>query len=390
MKRMMMSVLGGAMFVGLSAVGGERPYETGADKGAEKPGEAGLVQLVICLDTSGSMEQLIESAKQKLWAIVNDLALAEPTPRLEVALLTFGNDGHNPENGWVAVDTPFTEDLDMVSEGLFGLTTNGGTEYVGRVLNAASKLAWHPSEGTLKLAVVAGNESADQDAEMPFRDVCRTLIANGIMVNSIYCGPVGDELAPAWKEVATLTDGKFASIDKDHGTIVIATPFDDQLTALSTSINTTYLPYGEQGEWGSSNQARQDDNAAGLNQAAAAQRCVTKGSQLYSCGNWDLVDACKGADFKLEDVKVEDLPEAMQAMTPEERKTHIAAMGQQRDGIRAEIAEVTKKREVFVRDEMKRQALDDTKSFDNAIRQAVREQARSKGFAFKDASAKDE
>ncbi|MCZ6812315.1 MAG: hypothetical protein O7D97_09960, partial [Planctomycetota bacterium] len=42
------------------------------------------VDLVICLDTSGSMQGLIESAKQKLWGIVNDLALAEPTPELRV------------------------------------------------------------------------------------------------------------------------------------------------------------------------------------------------------------------------------------------------------------------------------------------------------------------
>ncbi len=40
------------------------------------------IDLAICLDTSGSMSGLIEAAKQKLWAIVNDLALVEPTPRL--------------------------------------------------------------------------------------------------------------------------------------------------------------------------------------------------------------------------------------------------------------------------------------------------------------------
>ena len=34
------------------------------------------IDLAICLDTSGSMTGLIESAKQRLWALVNDLALA--------------------------------------------------------------------------------------------------------------------------------------------------------------------------------------------------------------------------------------------------------------------------------------------------------------------------
>ena len=44
------------------------------------------VDLAICLDTSGSMSGLIESAKQKLWTVVNELAQARPTPRLRVAL----------------------------------------------------------------------------------------------------------------------------------------------------------------------------------------------------------------------------------------------------------------------------------------------------------------
>ena len=49
------------------------------------------IDLAICLDTSGSMSGLLNSTKQKLWDIVNDLAMAEPTPKLRVALLTYGS-----------------------------------------------------------------------------------------------------------------------------------------------------------------------------------------------------------------------------------------------------------------------------------------------------------
>ncbi len=74
----------------------------------DAPEEPRLIQVAICLDTSGSMDGLIDAARQKLWAIVNDLALAKPTPRLEVALLTYGNDGHKEADGWVAVQSPLT------------------------------------------------------------------------------------------------------------------------------------------------------------------------------------------------------------------------------------------------------------------------------------------
>ena len=344
--------------------------------------DAQLMQLAICLDTSGSMDGLIDAAKQKLWAVINDLALADPTPRLEVALLTFGNDGHAEDQGWVEVQTPFTEDLDLVSQKLFDLTTNGGTELVGRVLHHTSALDWHPSTDTLKLVIIAGNESADQDTEVPYPEACRALITQGVMVNSIYCGPETDEIAPDWRQVALLADGQFASIDKDQGTIVVETPFDAELGALSTKLNTTYLPYGKSGETKLANQQAQDWNAASLNSAAVAARCSTKASAIYSCGTWDLVDASKDETFELESVAVEELPEVMQTMTPAERVAHVETMRDERAALQASITEVTAKRQPFVEAEMKRLALDDSKSFDRAIRKAIRAQAATKGFRF--------
>ena len=287
------------------------------------------VDLAICLDTSGSMEGLINAARQNIWAIVNDLALAEPTPKLRIALLTFGNDGHSPQDGWVAVQTPLTDDLDLVSQKLFALTTNGGEEYVGRVLQKSLQaLDWTPSNDALKLIVVAGNEAANQDPDVDFRAVCRDAISRDIMVNSIYCGNPGDQLAPVWREVAMLADGKFAAIDKDNGTVVIETPFDEQLAALSASLNETYLPFGAQGGRGAWNQLQQDENAGKLNKAAAAQRAATKSSSNYHCG-WDLVDACKAGDVDLAAVKPEELPEVMRDMAPEERVAHVEKMGEE-------------------------------------------------------------
>ena len=43
------------------------------------------VDLVIALDVSSSMDGLIESAKQRLWDITNELAQARPVPALRVA-----------------------------------------------------------------------------------------------------------------------------------------------------------------------------------------------------------------------------------------------------------------------------------------------------------------
>ncbi len=340
------------------------------------------IDLAICLDTSGSMSGLIDSARQKLWDIVNDLAMAEPAPKLRVALLTFGNLGHEAENGWVTVDSGLTDDLDVISEKLFALSTNGGTEYVGRVLQYAARLDWHPSESALKLIIVAGNESADQDREAPFRTMCGELIARGIMVNAIYCGPVHDTVASEWMEVAELAEGRFASIDQDNGTLVVVTPFDSELATLSTKLNETYLPFGARGQAGLANQSTQDANAESLNSAAAASRAVTKSQGLYVC-SWDLVDACSSGKVKLEDVSADELPFRMQSMTIVQRKTYVTEMSRRRAETQDRIKQLSSTRAAWIADLMRRQATDDPDSFDNAIRSAIREQAGSKGFTFK-------
>lgn len=343
----------------------------------------GTIDLALCLDTSGSMSGLINAARQKLWAIVDEMSQAQPAPKLRVALLTFGNDGHDPENGWVSVDSPFTDDLDVVSQTLFAMQTNGGTEYVGRVLQYADQLAWSPSGDALKIVVVAGNESADQDREVPFQSMCQALVARGIMVNALYCGSPEDDVAPGWREVARLADGRYASIDHDHGTIVIPSPFDDRLAELNSALNETYLPFGARGEEGRTNQLAQDANAASLNSEAAASRCAVKAQGLYFCA-WDLVDACDTGQVKLDEIEVDELPEAMQTMTGDQRRHYVEQTRLRRAEIKREIDQITAKRKAFVADEMKRRAVDDSNAFDGVLRRSIREQAAERGFQFDD------
>jgi hypothetical protein len=352
---------------------------------AATPGEAPkTIELAICLDTSGSMNGLIDAARTKIWDIVSDLATATPQPQLRVALITYGNDGHTAENGWTNVDIDFTDNLDLLSSKLFALTTNGGTELVGRVIDRATKsLSWTAGDASLKILVVAGNESADQDVEVRYYDACKRAIEKTIVVNSIYCGAPADELALAWQDVAKKADGHFAAIDQNSGTVMVATPFDDELTRLSAALNTTYLPYGEQGEWNAANQTAQDANAARAAGAAAAQRCVAKGSALYSNRGWDLVDACRQPDFKLDAVKAEELPEVMRTMTPEQRAAYVAEKSAAREAIQKQVTELGEKRTRFVAEAIAAKAGKDASAFDRAIRDAIRAQASARGFAFR-------
>src|SRR3954454_17546265 len=98
------------------------------------------IDVTICLDVSSSMDGLIASAKHRLWVIVNDLARADPTPDLRVAVYSYGHNGYDPKTGWVRQEVDLPTDLDEVYRKLVALSANtirGGDEYVARVCRDA-------------------------------------------------------------------------------------------------------------------------------------------------------------------------------------------------------------------------------------------------------------
>ena len=360
-----------------------------AEKVAPRPGGTRHVDLAICLDTSGSMSGLIESAKQKLWAVVNELATARPRPRLRVALYHYGNSGLKPETGWVQQLCPLTDDLDAVYGKLFPLRTHGGTEYVARVTRAAvQELAWNREKGTLRMIFVAGNEPATQDPTYKLQDICKAAATNGIIVNTIHCGAVDVGRRTGWADAARWADGQYAAIDQNRGTVVINTPHDKKLLALNEELNKTYLSFGRAGRSRRENQIMQDNNALAVNAPAAAQRAAAKASGLYNNASWDLVDASKKKDFELREVNAEQLPEAMRKMSLEEQKAYIAKHAARRAELQKQIRLLSQQREAFVKKEMARKGLKGNTAFDAALRAAVRTQAKRLNFTFETAPPK--
>lgn len=338
------------------------------------------IDLVICLDVSGSMQGLIDAARQNLWAVVNDLATLQPQPDLRVALLTYGCPEYGADTGFVRVQTPLTSDLDLVSQKLFALTTNGGDEYVARVVRRSlDELEWSKDPQALKLLFVAGNEAATQDPVLDALAQSKAAIERGILVNTIFCGSPQHGDADAWRQVAQLADGQFAAIEKDAA-VVIATPFDAQLQDLSAKLNTTYVPYGKDAGVWVANQAAQDSNAAGLNVVAAAQRCQTKASSLYLNAGWDLVDACRDGKFDLAAIPKEDLPEPLRALTVAQLRTHVEAKQAERTALQQQVAEIGKQRDAFVAAELTKASEAGEKRFEQAVLESVRAQAKSRGF----------
>jgi hypothetical protein len=354
----------------------------------DKPvAEAGKpIDVIICLDVSGSMNGLIDSAKTKLWDIVNDLAKIKPTPRLRVALYSYGHTTYDPKAGWVRKESDLITDLDVIYQKLFALTISGGTELVARVSrDAIDDQKWSEDKDALKIIFVAGNESAAQDKVVKLSEVAEKAKGKGIVINTVYCGSPNHPDVKGWTDFALQAGGKYANIDQNRGTVIASTPMDKELTALGEKLNGTYVRYGKLGDEKAANQRAQDANAYQQAPGVAAARTVTKAGGLYRNDDWDLVDKLKNdPKFDITKVPEAELCEELRKLTPEQRVAHVKEMAAKREGIQKQISELSAKRQEYIAEQVKKNPSSADRAFDEAVRGALREQAATKGIKIPD------
>lgn len=348
---------------------------------SENP-NANTVQLAILLDTSNSMDGLIDQAKTQLWKIVNEMSRSKCKGRrtnLSVALYEYGNDGLSAMEGYVRLITHFTNDLDKISEELFSLRTNGGSEYCGTVIYEALRdLKWNKDDNNYKVIFIAGNEPFNQ-GDKDYRDACKSACNKDIIVNTIFCGNYNEGVQTFWKNGADIAGGKYLNIDSDCRIVHIITPYDDRLIELGQKLNSTYIAYGYEGEALKQRQSEQDDNAGKLAPSVLTERTITKGSGQYKNESWDLVDADKEG-VNIEGIPKDQLPEEMQNMTNEERKEYVNQKAKERKQIQQEINKLDQKRRDYIAKQSEENGQDNT--LDAAMLKIIKEQASSKNFEF--------
>jgi hypothetical protein len=343
----------------------------------------GKIQVALLLDTSNSMDGLIDQAKSQIWKMVNRLAAAKKNDEatdIEIALFEYGNDNLEMGEGYVRMISSLTSDVDAISEKLFALKTKGGSEYCGWVIgDAVGNLKWSDNNDDLKLIIIAGNEPFDQGPK-DYKETCKSATKKDIVINTVHCGPWQEGIRTHWKDGADIAKGKYLNIEQDKKVIHIKTPWDERMYELNGHLNKTYIGYGSVGKDMKARQEKQDVNASEYGSANAASRTAYKAKAQYRNDSWDLVDATEKDGDKVATMKTEELPEEMKKMSVEERKIYIEKLRKVRTDARKEIQELEKKIAAFTAEETLKQG--DNLTLDKVMQDAVVEQAKEKGFVF--------
>lgn len=347
-----------------------------------------LVQIAILLDTSSSMDGLIDQAKAQLWKVVNDLARAEQkgkNPTVQVAIYEYGNDSIPQGEKYVRQVLPFTSDLDKISEKLFALKTNGGEEYCGAVIqDAINNLQWKEYADVYKVIFIAGNEPFTQ-GPVDFRDSISAAVKKGIVVNTIFCGDLQQGIATQWKAGAIAGNGEYLAIDHQKQAVIYQAPQDQEIQNLGQKLNDTYIPYGERGVKAYERQSVQDKNAASIPGAGAAtERSVFKAQKQYSRAEWDVVSSVESGKMKLKDIKRENLPDGLKKLSQKELEIYINNKIKERQALQAKINKLNKDRLKFISEKEKQAPASQYRSLDRVMKKAIREQAAKHSYEFQE------
>jgi Mg-chelatase subunit ChlD len=364
-----------ALFAALAlalAIRPSRADETKAD--AKKPAEKSRVEVVFCLDTTGSMGGLIEGAKQKIWSICNQIADGKPTPDLKVGLVAFRDKGDE----YVTKVFDLTDDLDAVHGNLKKFVAAGGgdePESVNQALDdSVNKIKWSTDKKTLRIIFLVGDAPPHMDYkdDVKYPETCKKACEKGIIINTIQCGNSA-ECMKYWKDICAKAEGSFVQIPQNGGVVAIATPFDKRLSEINGEMAKTTLVYGK------AEKQAMDRNkaaeAASLPAGAAAARAgyASKDGRVAS---YDLLDAVKANKVKLEDLKEEELPPELKKLTPKERKEHLEKLDARRGELNKEARELDKKRSEYVQQELAKQNKGAKDSFDGQVLEVLRKQAK--------------
>ncbi|WP_318309563.1 VWA domain-containing protein [Flagellimonas crocea] len=351
-------------------------------RSAEKKPAEQYVKIALLLDTSNSMDGLINQAKAQLWDIVNEFTHAKCgtniRPSLQIALYEYGNDNLSSQEGYIRQVLGFSNDLDEISEKLFSLTTNGGEEYCGEVIHTSLKqLDWGKNADDLKMIFIAGNEPFTQ-GKLDYKDAVANAKEKDVIVNTIFCGNYDQGISTKWKNGAILTGGEYIAIDHNRQVVHIDTPYDDIIIQLNSKLNNTYISYGDIGRQKKELQSVQDANAAEMEQAVVIKRTVSKSSRLYKNSQWDLVDAAEEDETVLRELKDKDLPKELQGKSESEIKNYVNQKKAEREEIQKQIQELNAKREAYIAANQK----EEMGELENAMLSAIKAQASKKNYTW--------
>ncbi len=343
------------------------------------------IQAVFVLDTTGSMSGLIDTAKQKIWSIASSMASAQNAPEIEVGLVAFRDRG----DAYVTRVTDLSSDLDSVYATLMEYQAQGGgdtPESVNAALRAAvDDISWSQNDDTYQVIFLLGDAPPHMNyREEQFPSIVKRAAGRNIVVNTIRCG-TDDTTQRHWQQIASLAQGRYFSVDQAAEAVAMATPFDNEIAALSKELDETRVAYGDEEKLAqaAAKSIATEKVHAHTSVEVRARRAAFNakaGGRKNAYGEDDLVDAVATGKVALDELEAKALPEPLRDLSVAERNEFIKAKQDKREELDAKMQELVAKRSDYITAQAPAPAAE--ASLEYQLFDTVKEQAAKIGLSY--------
>ncbi|MDR2151823.1 MAG: VWA domain-containing protein [Helicobacteraceae bacterium] len=338
------------------------------------------VEVVFVLDTTGSMSNLIDGAKRKIWSIANSIIDQNPNAYVRVGLAGYRDVGDD----YIVRYYPLTDDMQGIYQKLLAFDANGGgdtPESVNEALDVAvTKMGWSAADKkTIRVIFLVGDAPPHMDykQDRKYQEVVAEARQRGIIVNAVQAGDLSST-QKIWREIARLGGGDYIAIPQDGGrVIVIETPYDEEIIVIQRKLNSTAIIYGHAKQQEIAQNRLDSYASAPQSIAAETSKFVNKNSagRGVITGGGDLIEDVSVGAKKLKDVPVKELPENMQNMSAKQREAFVAEQIKLRDALTKELAAALAKRDAFIaKAASEKEPSGD--SFDRAVARTLKKQVK--------------
>jgi len=346
------------------------------------------VDVVFVLDTTGSMEGLIQTAKEKIWSIATTMASAQQAPQIRIGLVAYRDRG----DSYVTKVVDLSADLDSVYATLMDFQAAGGgdtPEDVNRALyDAVHNMSWSQDSQAYQAIFLVGDAPPHMDYNaVRYPEIVASALEKGIVINTIQCGEIGTTVDP-WTQIASLSHGKFFQVEQAGGAVAFTTPFDEEIAALSAKLDNTRLYYGTEKEKDKMREkvAATEKLHEGASFASRARRGAfnaSLGGRANLLGENELIAAVASGSVDLSELEEDALPEALKPMAPAEQEAFVAGLAEERQDLQRQIRELADDRDGYLSKKVE-EAGGLKSSLDQKLYDAVKEQAKDVGLEYED------
>jgi Mg-chelatase subunit ChlD len=339
------------------------------------------VEVVFVLDTTGSMAELIDGAKRKIWSIASTIVDTNPNADIAMGLVAYRDRGDE----YVVQTTQLSDDVQGLYGKLIKLQADGGgdsPESVNEALDkAVSGMKWSNEPNTKRIVFLVGDAPPhmDYEQEKQYPEILKQAVKREIVVNAVQAGDAPDT-TQIWQEIAQYGRGRFIAIPQSGGQVtVIITPYDDDILDLQRELDKSVLPYGTR-------EKQAETNSKMEQKAAAPKEVQIDNSKYYSkraskkeviTGGGDLIADIANKTVELERINDKELPKELADKSKAEVRAFIEGKLAERAKLEARMTELIAKRDAFTLAEQAKTAkVSANDSFDKAVEDTLKTQLK--------------